>query len=386
MASLEPADERTLADWRDILGRWQIVLADRAMSQKWVDNEEDATGLYVAEYSRDSDGPPVVVRKEKKRYLSPGDSEASGPRSQMRANVASRTTIKLAPYPIQIQGREQLTILFPGVGGSLASEASYSFDLQSVSTSPEIAGAGPEMARKLEESSLLFTWTAPPRRDEPATVNLEGITIQQQMADLETLATEGMIGTATELKVLDKTIALLRKDDSAVDELMSRLAQNPKATPTLVGALGAAGTAKAQQALVSIVAAEDWPMDQRRMGLFSFVQVTEPVPELDDWLRQLHQKSDDLSNGSLLILGAMGDRVREQDPERFKAISQYVVGAANAPGLELQEKIVGLDAIGNLGPAEVPPFVEEPWRARTNYSGAELSLVWSESPMQLRQT
>lgn len=33
------------------------------------------------------------------------------------------------------------------------------------------------------------------------------------------------------------------------------------------------------------------------------------------------------------------------------------MGAANAPGVELNEKVVGLDAIGNLGPQEVPEAV-----------------------------
>ena len=55
----------------------------------------------------------------------------------------------------------------------------------------------------------------------------------------------------------------------------------------------------------------------------------------------------------------MGDRLRARSPERYHQISQYVIGAASTPDLELNERIVGLDAIGNLGPQEVPQVVRD---------------------------
>jgi hypothetical protein len=42
---------------------------------------------------------------------------------------------------------------------------------------------------------------------------------------------------------------------------------------------------------------------------------------------------------------------------RFSKISSHIVGAANASDLEPNERIVGLDAIKNLGPQEVPQIV-----------------------------
>ena len=95
------------------------------------------------------------------------------------------------------------------------------------------------------------------------------------------------------------------------------------------------------------------------MALYSFAQVTAPAPAVDGWLEQIHQAGGDLANNSLLLLGAMGDRVREQNPDRFSQISQYVVNAASASGLPLNEQIAGLDAIGNLGPQEVPQVVRD---------------------------
>ena len=194
-------------------------------------------------------------------------------------------------------------------------------------------------------------------------MNVDGTTIGEQLGELKALQGQGLSGTSTELKTLEKIVALVKKDDSAVDAITRHLSQHSgpaEGIPSaLIGMLGAAGTPKAQQALIGLTAANEWPIEQRRMGLFSFVQVTEPVLEADDWLRNLHQRGDELSNSSLLVLAAMGDRVREQDPQRFQDISQYVVASANAAGLDIQEKIVGLDALGNLGPHDVPEVVRE---------------------------
>ncbi len=49
----------------------------------------------------------------------------------------------------------------------------------------------------------------------------------------------------------------------------------------------------------------------------------------------------------------MGDRVRNQDPERFAQISDTVIAAAGAPGLDLNDEFAALEAIGNLGPKQV---------------------------------
>jgi HEAT repeat protein len=362
MTSLEQTSEETLVHWRDILGRWQTVLADKLSTRKWNYTEEDATGTYVAEYFKDSDGPPAVLRKTKHQYLSISGTGSN--RWQGRSNVSGDAVIHLNPYPTQIEGREQLTLFIPEVGGSFASDATYSFHLQSAAREPEIQAAGAEMARRFETSDSSFAWAVKHEANSTASpVNVDGTTIEEQIDDLIALHEQGLNRTTAELKTLEKIVALVKNDDSAVEAITRHLSQHSgpaEGIPSsLIGMLGAAGTPKAQQALIGLTAANEWPMDQRRMGLFSFVQVTEPVPEVDNWLRQLHQRHDELSNSSLLMLAAMGDRVREQDPQRFQDISQYVVASANAPGLDIQEKLVGLDALGNLGPRDVSEVVRE---------------------------
>ena len=193
-------------------------------------------------------------------------------------------------------------------------------------------------------------------------MDIEGTTIKEQLGRLEQLLAAGMNGTPAEVRTLEKIVALIKKDDRAVDAVVERLSRpevskNADLTSALVGMLGAGGTPKAQETLIGIVNTPEWPLEQREMAIFSFAQVTEPVPAVDEWLRQLYQKGDELSNSSLLVLGAMGDRVRDQDPDRFNKISEYVVGAAAVPGLDINERVVGLDAIANLGPEEIPEVV-----------------------------
>jgi hypothetical protein len=152
-----------------------------------------------------------------------------------------------------------------------------------------------------------FSW---PREDAAGstadTVNFDGTTIDQQLGEIEALLGQGTHGTAAGLKTLENMVSLLKKDDSAVDALVNHLSRGPASTNLdlclpLIGMLGEVGTPKAQHTLIGVAASEESPMNQREMALLSFAMVTEPAPEVDDWLRQLHQRQDDLSNSSFLF-------------------------------------------------------------------------------------
>lgn len=352
----------TLNHWRDILSRWQTVLASDAAARTWKRTEEDSTGTYVALYSRESAQTPASVRKQKQQYLSVHGASQKG--FEARCKVNGTTVIELAPYQTSIEGHDQLTLLTPEIGGSINSEADYSFQLRKAAQETEVVAFGAEMARQLA-GGRSFSWASTKAAgNQSGTVDVSKTTIEEQLANLDALLAEGKHGTTAELKILEKIVALIKKDDSAVDAIVSRLS-NPKSpqenelSSALIGMLGAAGTPKSQETLIGIVNTTEWPLEQRQMAIFSFAQVTEPTPAVDSWLQQLHKEDGDLANNSLLVLAAMGDRVREQSPERFNQISQYVIGAASTPGLAIDERVVGLDAIGNLGPQEVPQVVRD---------------------------
>jgi HEAT repeat protein len=353
----------TLSLWRDILSRWQTVLASDAGARTWTRTEEDATGTYAAVYSRESDRAPIRVRKQKAQYLAVNGASQKGFEARFKINGAA--IIELAPYPTNIEGQEQLRLLTPEIGGSVNSEASYSFHLLRAAQENQVEALGPEMVRQLQSGGVPFGWastTSP--RSQTQTVDVSKTTIEKQITELEQLLAAGRSGTAAEVKTLEKIAALIRNDDASVEGIANYLGTpqvltNMGLSSALIGMLGAAGTPKAQETLIGIAHTKEWPFAQRQMAIFSLAQVTQPTPEIDGWLQQMHQENGDLANNSLLILAAMGDQVREQNPERFNQISDYVIKAASAPGLALNERIVGLDAIGNLAPQDIPQVVQD---------------------------
>ena len=332
-------------------------------ARTWNSTEEDSTGTYIAAYSRESGQPPAVVRKQKQQYLAVNGASQQGFEARFKLSGSAR--IELAPYPTNIEGHEKLTLLTPEIGGSVNSEADYSFHLVGASQGSGVESLGPELARQLESRGTSFGWAPTNTPGSRARkVDVSQTTIEEQMAALEQLLADGKSGTPAEVKILQKIAALVKNDDQVVEAIVNRLSnpqvmENAELSSALIGMLGAAGTPKAQETLIGIAHTKQWPLPQRQMALFSFAQVTDPTPAVDGWLQQMHQESGDLANNSLLILAAMGDQVRAKDPERFHQISDYVIRAASTPGSALNERIVGLDAIGNLGPQEVPQAVHD---------------------------
>jgi HEAT repeat protein len=355
------ASPDVLNHWRDLLSRWQIVLPEDVLAARWTATEEDSTGSYRAEYTWTSRTLPKTAQKEKARYLSLNGTGKDG--LLTRNHLSGLARIDLDPYPTRVEGRERLTVLTPEIGGQVTTEVAYRLAIEGATRDGALAAEGRAEVQRFEANGVPFAWQPTPAAHRPEVVGDTALPpLDEQLDHLESLLAEGKNGTSAELKVLETIAAWLRKDDAAVDAVLDRLSQggavtNQPLSSALLGMLGAAGTPKAQRALIGVAASGDWPMDARGMAIFSFAQVTEPMPEVEGWLRQLHARRDELSNSSLLVLAAMGDRVRSQDAERFGRISEYVLGAAGAAGPDGEHQIVGLEAIGNLGPDQVPEVV-----------------------------
>ena len=249
---------------------------------------------------------------------------------ETRTKVRGTTEIHLAGYPTHIEGREQLTILTPEVGGSVKSETEYAFHIANATKETPAEPLVEEKIQQMETGAKFFTWGREASSESQEAKNEIGkTTIQEQLGELDQVFAAGQSGTPAELNTLEKIVELIRKDDSAVNAIVERLSRPEEVNTTdraaaLIGMLGAAGTVKAQETLIGMVNTESWPMEQRGMAIFSFAQVNQPAPAVDAWLRQLHAKNDELSNNSLLILGAVGNRVREENPERYEQIAELL--------------------------------------------------------------
>ncbi len=344
--------------WKDILARWQVILSDDANDSKWSRTEEDTTGIYLASYSRVAPGRPFEIRKRKNNYVS---IRAAGQAAFTAANsVDGGTVINLNPYQTLIEGWERLFI--PDIG--ISSEVSFSYRLKDSSLD-----SGIDHQVSLNKADLLnsipssLSWAGEGTANARGTQRAAGDNgnIKTEISRLKRILADGKAGTPEEVNALDRIANIVKGDDTAIDAVLDELASASSTTDmasALIGVLGAAGTPSSQLALLGIATAADWPHAQKEMALFSFVQVTDPIPEVDTWLQGLHGQQGPLANSALLVFAAMGDRVRDADPVRFNSINQYVIEASKISNLSLNDRIVLLNAIGNLGPQEVPDFVQ----------------------------
>ena len=355
-----PTAEEALNHWRDILARWQTVLSGNPAVAHWTTTEEDVTGTYMASYSRGTNSTSKMLTKEKQRYtaLSTGPTGVGEPATEVKGSAS----IEMNPYPVNIEGHEELAIRTPEIGGRIDSQANYSFRLESVSTNTEVIQAAREKTR-IFENARDIGWASTAGVSNPVTtVDIKETTIGEQLKQLESLLDQGLGGTVEELKTLEKIKSLVEHDDATVDSIRERLSnhkgeRNEDLDAALTGMLGAAGTPKAQTALLDLASSAASPIELREKALFSFVQVTALIAESDQALEDLHQRKDDLSNTALLVYAATGDHVRDRDPERFGKISDYVTTAASDSSLNLNDRLAALEAIRNLGPNQVPVIV-----------------------------
>lgn len=352
--------------WRDILAHWQVIVPENSNIKQWERTEDDSTGNYVASYSCNATDFPYRITKVKQHYLSIATSSQG--KFVARNSVRGKTLIQMNPYPTTIEGHESLEVSGTGFALSLSSEASFSFHLNSVEHIP----AGLQARNEIDTLGKPMGWTG----DAPSvgavltgTNKLEGVHAAEEIAKLKLLAKNGLSSSPEGTRILDTLCSLMKMDSAAVDNAMDTLvADNPPSeiSKALLGVLGAAGTPEAQSALLAIATDPEWPLDQRRMSLFTFAQVTEPIPEIDGWLKQMHGTDQELGGNALLILAAMGDRVRIADTSRFESLNNYILAASNSGNLSENDKFIILDAFGNLGPKEIPTLVQESLKSDDN--------------------
>jgi HEAT repeat protein len=195
---------------------------------------------------------------------------------------------------------------------------------------------------------------------------------------LRDLVQVGAMNKPDEIRAAEKLIHQLKATPGLADQLLDELRGEADDSPlasALLGILGAAGTPAAQADLFAVASSEDLPASFREMALFSYVQTGAPMPEADALLEGLYTQGGDLANTALLVLGAVGDKVRDSDPARFQQISDYVVGVLNTPGLSLNDYIAALNAVGNLGPSQVPAAVAQ--AAQSDNSLVRLNAIGS---------
>lgn len=380
----------TVAVWKDVLSQWRVALPLDTTTNSWEQIEDDATGLYLARYTHEGGNNSQHLRKRKMHYIEfeTGSGSAIIPEAVLNGFAA----IELDPYQKTIIGEESSEIKGPGMV-AVISHLNYSLRLRSSVNTPvaatEVEQAGQQMAAATNPSEWGEVRLDATMQSSPTMTPLE---IDDTIRALISLIQSGDARSGRHVQLASDLIWAIRGGLSeATTKIVRELANNPAAdeyTATLTGILGAAGTPDAQAALLAIIGSEDWPADLRDLALQALVQVTEPIPEMDDFLMNLSSGESRYADGAFMILAAMGERLRDIDPARREMIADYIEGRVNATDTMDEDQLdIVLGAIGNIGPSEVPDIVSRVWsgenpalRAR---AVASLERVYSQKAFEI---
>jgi HEAT repeat protein len=174
-------------------------------------------------------------------------------------------------------------------------------------------------------------------------------------------------------------VGALEESDAAVREVMDLLragGAGDDLAQLLVVALAAAGSDAAQGALGEILGGAGHLARLKEPAIVAALQVERPNEGIEAALVAIHRESGDAY--ALCALAAVGDRVRAT-PERFSAIERTVLREL-AGARDARDLCVTLEAVGNLGPAEVPEAV----KAAAAHDRADVRLAAARALLRAR--
>lgn len=153
--------------------------------------------------------------------------------------------------------------------------------------------------------------------------------------------------------------ALLRSQPSLVAQAEQRVRASSRASNLLLDALGSAGSAQAQQALVSVMNDEKLSEQLRRAAAFSLIRTSTPTPDTLEALKA-HTNGGPLMVHALYGLGTMSRHLREAgksaEASAIVALLVELLGKAESPSHQVHV----LRAIANSADSAALPAVK-PW-------------------------
>ena len=356
--------------FRTLIARLQVIFPEDPAAKHWTAEEDDLTGRALVEYRRGgagraaspSDGEAILKRKL--RYLE--TFQSGGPDLASAMKVAGSSEISLDAgrgTPVRVAGQELLKIDTPALFGPVEAVDEFEIALETRTVEAGSAASFETLLAAVdsEESTLGPHW-----RGRGAQSGLiDAVDLTEELALAERIFNPATRSSGEAVQCFQRLVQALHANPDnakAVLDFIRARPENVTLAAELLGALGSAGTDAAQAALEDAITGEDLPAPLRESALLALSQVESPIQSLDPLLESLHEEGGDLAVNALLVLGAMGDRLRSASPERFESIEDYVAGAA-LNGSDPALLPAALEAVGNLGPRETPAVVLNAYRA-----------------------
>ncbi len=329
----------------------------------WRRTERDNTGEYEAEYTVDAAaaaeaGQAVVQRRRLAYHLVTGQAQA--PEHQLRGATRVRFAARIG-WVAGVVADEGMTMNLPLADLQVVSSRRAEVVLLESGRTPvdaEVAALWQRAGASVISSEPCGDRAAE-QEVEHWRQQLQGVTVEQLLAELQGLLAQQPVDDAAVNAVFLKLQWLAKLDPAAVTAVRDGVLAGtlPAATVgTALSALGAAGTPAAQDALVAVREQRSLAAEVRMAATVAAIQLDAPSADLMQSLWQDVRGgdangSDEVRDSSLLVLGALSGRSAEpladgRSPlQAVLAMEQDAVANNDLP--------TWLLAVGNTGAPEV---------------------------------
>lgn len=328
----------------------------------WTSDVADTTGEYHARYelatARDAD--EVVVQRTRDHYTAIAGHEKL-PKHELRGTSEGRFAPELG-WLRAVRLDEGMTLTLPLL------------DLQAIShrvadvtlTDSSITSIGKD---------VVIDWAA---ANAPATgrnevvggyaadnerrrwkKQLENVTLEQLVAELDRLLAASPVDPSAVDAAFQQMQWLIKLDDTKAAAIEQQITTRQLATETArvaLGALGAAGTDAAQNALGAVRSDASVSGELREAATIACVQLAEPVPSLIDGLVRDAEGSSSLQSPSMLVLGALAPKAKNALADGRSPVQKLLAMEADAAARG--DLSTWLFAIGNAAPPETLAIVQ----------------------------
>lgn len=258
-------------------------------------NEFDTTGEYEAQYSPSSD--PLVWTKRKQKYLGIllGEYESKQAREVSPKITHSEGEFKLSPEgrPLEIRTRDELELA--SAQAPLRSKTVVSLMAEPVRDRKLPNSALLALKAKTERVAANAPYQSAADRKSLDEAKIDGRTFEHVVSDFEQIANRAKAGkpqatlearraelkkqSDEESKLFVALGALLRARPGTVQRAVGKVRAKSPASDALLDALGSAGSAEAQKALISFVKDSSTTKMVRARAMLSLSRTQNPSPE-----------------------------------------------------------------------------------------------------------
>jgi HEAT repeat protein len=328
---------------------------------EWTTVEQDATGEYESRYTRGDE--PGRLEKTRTRYTRLATGEGLRPAAEVAdVTVEDDIAILLSPddemTSLVADAKTHLRMR-AGLGTIvLRSRVTAQLRQRGIAPSPPEELARQEARLDRVEVAAGFERQSPEDAAQVADRQVvNGATLRALVRDLRAVPASAPKERGEAIARLTAAFRLRPADADGASSIA--IAASPENAAAITAALGGAGTAPAQLALVDIASSTRASTPVRTNAVVALALQVAPTRETASSLRRLQSSGDaDVRTGATLALGAVARAMKGSDAETADGLVVALLRELRAERVE-RNRAVWLRALGNAGDARVLPLARE---------------------------